>query len=69
MKTTVVNKMLEANRNIKVIRHETIEELFAAEWQSPIEELKLCKLGGVDESGNELELNFNKIIHILSCGL
>jgi hypothetical protein len=38
-----INKALESNEKIKVMRYSTLEELLAAEYDMPIEELKLCK--------------------------
>lgn len=63
VKQKTINKtMLEVNRNIKTIQHETVENLLAAEYNISIKKLKLCKHGGVDENGNEWEMDFDEII-------
>jgi hypothetical protein len=57
-----VCKMFEANRNVKIVQHETAEKLLAAEWRAPIEGLELCNYGGIDENGNMWETSFSEMI-------
>lgn len=57
-----INKVLEVNKKIKIIRHKTLEELLVAEYDMSIEELKLCKHGGFDGDGKEWEFDFDELI-------
>lgn len=57
-----IAKAFEINKKIKIMRHNTLEELLAAEYDLPIEELRLCKHGGFDGNGKEWEFDFDELI-------
>ena len=54
--------LIEDDKDIKIVRYKTPEELLAAEYGMPIDELRLCKHGGFDSDGKEVEFDFNELI-------
>ena len=53
--------MLEEEKEIKIIRYETLEALLSALWHVDEKDLKDCNFGGYDGDGNEYEFPYEEM--------
>ena len=53
---------LDSEIVVSMIRYETAEELLSKMWNTPIEELSSCSMGGYDGDGKEYNFSFTEMI-------